>query len=75
MNPVIGKLLNRTFDYCQLYLKDPNKVKEAVSGTFVKKETNGKERERRKKEKAKERIDFYRLLGGHLQNLGKPFLL
>ena len=32
-------------------------------------------RERRKEEKAKERIDFYRLLGGHLQNLGKPFLL
>ena len=36
-NPVIGKLLYRTFIYCQLYWKDENKEKEAENGPFLKK--------------------------------------
>ena len=36
LNPVIGKLLYRTFVYCQLYWKDEHKEKEAGNGPFLK---------------------------------------
>ena len=35
-NPVIGKLLYRTFLYCQLLRKDENKEKEVENGPFKK---------------------------------------
>ena len=36
LNPVIGKLLYRTFVYCQLLRKDENEEKEAEDGSLKK---------------------------------------
>ena len=35
-NPVIGKPLYRTFNFCQLHRKDENEAKEAGNGPFFK---------------------------------------